>query len=104
MRSNYDSYTSLFSIKFHTSDMVEREVLEARRGAESLNCDSFIRSFIGRAESEGRGGSFSACCLTALRTVKIPGSATFQESLIAFEQIPAIPAKFREICIEKHAI
>ena len=66
---------------------------------------STIRSFIGRAESEGGGGeSFSFCCLTALRTVKIPGIANFQESLIAFEQIPAIPAKFREIFIEKHAI
>ena len=36
--------------------------------------------------------------------MKIPGIATFQESLIAFEQIPAIPAKFREIFIEKRAI
>ena len=36
--------------------------------------------------------------------MKIPGIATFQESLIAFEQIPAIPAKFREIFIEKSAI
>ena len=59
---------------------------------------------IGRTLSRfGEGGSFSDCCLTALRTVKIPGIATFQESLIAFEQIPAIPAKFREIFIEKPA-
>ena len=28
----------------------------------------------------------------------------FQENLIAFEQIPAIPAKFREMFIEKRAI
>ena len=47
------------------------------------------------------GGSFSFGCLPALCTAKIPGIANFQESLLAFEQIPA---KFRENFIEKRAI
>ena len=52
----------------------------------------------------GRGGSFSFCCLPSLCTLKITGICKFSELLIAFEQIPAIPATFREIFGEKQAI
>ena len=80
---------------------VIKEVVEVR---DLLELCILVGNYNGRAESEGEGGSFSFCCLPALCTSKIPGIAKFQEILIAFEQIPAIPAKFRNFFGDKHAM
>ena len=55
-------------------------------------------------EAEGRGGQFHFAACLPFVPPKFQEFLKFQEISIAFEQIPAIPAKFREIFGEKKKI
>ena len=83
-------------------------VITARSICTHRFCDkSPTRNYRGSAESEGRGSQFHLAACLPFAPQKFQEFAKFKQNLsnlTAFEQIPEIPGKFRELFGKKHAI